>query len=644
MVRITGKLVYLLLISVIILTLFYSFRGSSAEARSLQIIDVDIEAEVLPDGSMRVVENRTIDFKGTFSGADQKYYFTGGISYADIWVREGDQYYKYVEEFPTFEPQTYSVQSYYDYYILDWSFTAQNERRTFTHEYIVLDLVIAHEDVAELYYQFIGAEWYEPTMNARVTLYLPPGGSEKDVRAWGHGPLRGEVVLESPEKITWTVSPLKSNTFLEGRVVFPLELVPEVTRFSGKAALPAILSEEERLARYSNIERVARQYQVYYALFLFLPLGYALIRMRIKAAASKHAFKGKYYRELPGQYSPEVAGYLWHKKQFRNKFFAASILDLARRRWLRIEENPDNTREKDKKDDFSLVQLRSKTNDHEQPFDSQVMQFLFETVHGEMNPGSNDAEEGEKIPAEKAITFSQIRSFAQKKPREFHNFYVKYRTSIEKAGESHSFFKKRSPLNWGCLLLIMMLAASIVSFFWWGLYLLGGVLLLAPLLLFFASPKNYYTEYGADQLAKWRAFRRFLLHFSKMKSSTVSSLAIWEHYLVYAVILNVAKEVIEQLPIAFPNMESSPDFSSTSWSSFSTARGLAVTQDINKMTRSLDSTFDRASRTATRAIAAASRSSSSSSSSGGFSSGSGFGGGFSRGGGGGSGGGGGRFR
>jgi len=185
---------------------------------------------------------------------------------------------------------------------------------------------------------------------------------------------------------------------------------------------------------------------------------------------------------------------------------------------------------------------------------------------------------------------------------------------------------------------------ALVAMIWWELYLLGIILIVLPFILFFASPNTYYTEYGADQLMKWRAFRKFLLHFSSMDRSTVPSLIIWEHYLVYAVVLGVAKQVIDQLAIVFPKPEIDPTFNQTSWSTFGAAHSLAAIYSMNRMTTSLNRTINGARRTASSTIAA-SRSSSSSRSSGGFSSGSGFGGGgFSGGGGGGFGGGGGGFR
>lgn len=49
----------------------------------------------------------------------------------------------------------------------------------------------------------------------------------------------------------------------------------------------------------------------------------------------------------------------------------------------------------------------------------------------------------------------------------------------------------------------------------------------------------------------WKAFRRFLRHFSSLDKADLPAVAMWEHYLVYAITLGVAKEVISQLKVVF---------------------------------------------------------------------------------------------
>jgi uncharacterized membrane protein len=522
--------------------------------------------------------------------------------------------------------------------MVDWSFDAYDESRTFTFEYTARDAIVVHEDVAELYYKFIGDEWEFPAGSARITLHLPEGAQEEEVLAWGHGPIHGELDIISPEQISWFVAPLPAKTFLEGRVVFPPQLVSDSVRFSGREALPSIMSEEKRWATQTNLSRFAKKYQVFYSLFLFVPVGLMLFGMWRKANNRGKAYKGDYFRELPGDYPPEIAGYLWHKKQVNNKFLSAGILDLARRGHLRIEAVPNSEGKKKQKEDFRLIERQK--DQPKSSIDQIVLDFFFDTVYSEYNP-SDDVEIVND--RQKEIAFSQIQDFAKKKPYQFTSFHNKWKKAVISKAKSYNFFAKHSALNLGCLPTLLFFAAGIIAIIWWELFIFGSVLFLAALILFFVSPKFYYTEYGADQLAKWNAFRRFLLHFSKMDKSTVPSLIVWEHYLVYAVVLGVAKQVIDQLALVFPRMEQDPAFSQTSWSTFNAAQTAMILNNMNSMTRSLNQTMDSAARNASSAISAAS-STSSTRSSGGFSSGGGFGGGFSGGGGGGFGGGGGSFR
>lgn len=600
---------------------------SSGEARSLDIAQVEIRAEVLPNGDLKVVEKRTIDFNGQFRGADQKIKFSGIELYSAINIREEDYYYTLVEQFPTSEPGTYSIKVYgEEYFMVDWSFEASNERRTFILEYIARDAVVVHNDVAELYYKFIGDEWDFPSHNVQVTLTLPAGAAEGEVLAWGHGPLHGSVIIDSPQQVTWTVSPLPAQTFLEGRVAFPLMLVPESTRHSGKDSLALILGEEKRWAAQANIGRYARKYQIHYSLLIFLPVGLIIFKMWRRALNRKKAYTGRYYRELPGDYSPAVAGYLWDKKKIQDHCLTAHFLDLARRSHLRIEEI-------DGFKDYRLVELAS--DEALTAHDLQVTEFIFGKVYSAFAPG----EKNNSQTSLKTVAFQQIQDYARTNPRDFYNFYNSWKTAAGKLGETQNFFMRNPFRGWGCLPLFLMILLAIVSVAWWELYILAFVLFILPFIILFASPNTYYTEYGADQLSRWRAFKRFLLHFSRMERSTVPSLVIWEHYLVYAVVLNVARQVIDQLALVFPRFDQDPTFSQTSWSSLNAVQSASLLNSMNAMTKTLDKTINQATRSVI-----SSSSGSGSSSSGGFSSGSGGGGGFSGGGGGGFGGGGGSFR
>ena len=103
-----------------------------------------------------------------------------------------------------------------------------------------------------------------------------------------------------------------------------------------------------------------------------------------------------------------------------------------------------------------------------------------------------------------------------------------------------------------------------------------------------------------------------------MQRHEIPSLIFWEHYLVYAVTLGVAKEVIKQLVIVFPNMQEDDYRFGHGWIYYG-----AYGSGMNALNNSFDgigNSFERAVSTAQKA---ASKSSSGSGGGGGFSGGGG---------------------
>jgi len=152
----------------------------------------------------------------------------------------------------------------------------------------------------------------------------------------------------------------------------------------------------------------------------------------------------------------------------------------------------------------------------------------------------------------------------------------------------------------------------------WATFIAGLIVLIVP--LFFKRR----SVTGQEDYVRWEAFKRFLEHFSEMERHEIPSLIIWEHYLVYAVTLGVAKEVIKQLEVVFPNLKDGDYRFGYGWMRYGTDRS-GMTALTNTF-EGIGNSFERALQSAEKAVSKSS-------------SGSGRGGGFSSGGGGGRGGG-----
>src|SRR5437763_4715625 len=117
--------------------------AGSAQAKSYVFRRVIIDATVLPDGSLQVVEDRTYDFDGDFHGAD----------FTIDWPANK------IENFAVTENgrDLHAVSSPFgNEFRGTWSYEAQNQERTFTISYRADCAVNVFSDTAHLLWKFVG--------------------------------------------------------------------------------------------------------------------------------------------------------------------------------------------------------------------------------------------------------------------------------------------------------------------------------------------------------------------------------------------------------------------------------------------------------------------------------------------------------
>lgn len=604
--------------------LVLAFFPGAAQARSLTMEQVVVEAEVLPDASMRVTEKLTIDFSGQWNGFYVKIP-QGSTPLQEVAVRENGQAYTFNPGKDYGPPGTYLTKTESGKLVIDWSIAARDEIRTFEVSYRVMNAVQIHNDAAELYRKFIGSDNAEKIKAVTVNLKLPPGAEAyqqgQDIRIWGHGPLQGEVNFTGPKVVTWQTAKLPPYTFVEGRVVMPAVLFPQASAAArtGRNALAGILAEEEAWAADANRQRWEARAEIAGA---FALVAGALIMLgllwRRYGRAYATQFDGPYYRDLPAPYSPAELSVLWNYKKVRGHDLTATLLDLARRRFLRIDEEIVEVRKllgSRTSKDYRLTfldppppaALRKPEEAGLRAHEHDLLDYLQRVVAG----GAG------------ALYLSNIEAFAKKYSQNFHDFWRQWVADLNEQGEQAEFFEESGYMPLATLLLglvLFTLGAIAVQ----SMTLLGAALMAAGALIG-VVPRSFKkrSPSGQEDYVRWQAFKRFLLHFSQMQRHEIPSLVIWEHYLVYAVTLGVAREVMKQLELVFPNMQDGEHRFGHGWYAYGAYTGFdAFHHSFNE----IGNTVERSIKTAEKAV---SKSSSGSGGGGGFSSGGGGGGGGS---------------
>jgi uncharacterized membrane protein len=605
----------MLLFIVLFLFLLLPFP-KAAGAKDFAMPRLEIHLYLEKNGSLWVIEKRTVSFMGNGKGFYQYIPIDRGMFIHDIQVKESGKDYTFNPGSSPGPPGTYFVINKPDSLFVDWSLDAYNETRTFQLSYRVDNAVLVHEDTAELYMKFVGEDWEKGVKEVVVYLALPEKAAREQIYMFGHGPLQGRVDLLKDGRIAWRVSPLPRKTFLEGRVLFPRELVPGAVRKSGRPALEEILREEERWARKADRFRLlARLEWLAGALALAAGLLAVFLFWYKYGREYRPDFDGDYYRELPADYSPAELGILWRFGTTTTADLTATILDLAQKGYVTLEEDTLGKKKAFLESYGSKYSIIRKTKDFTalSEHERQVMDFLFQQVAG----------------SSRKVGFKDIEDYAMHNHESFLAFWKRWKGQLKAQGLELGFF---DPLTDHAKVLEISVGLGLCGFsvlaYTGAFYILFVALGLPGLVLVGAGAElRRRSQRGVNDFARWQAFRRFLLHFSEMKKATIPSLAIWEHYLVYAVTLGVAREVIQQLQVVYPSLTDGSHTISAHWDIMPTSLGNSLSP-LNAL-ENLASGLQKSFTTATSAPS---------------SKGGGLGGGFSIGGGGGFGGGGGGIR
>ena len=493
---------------------------------------------------------------------------------------------------------------------------ANNEKVAFYLEYVVANAVVMHNDVAELYFPFIGDKFSDDIDNVNVQVFLPAADTSNNFRIWAHGPLSGEINKyqnENKENIGLiaSIKDLKANTGFDIRVTFDksLILVPQFLHHSNEDALDKILEVENKRAEDANAKRKkikAVYYSIKYAaigylIFLIVMWIYIYVKFDKEYKAD---FKNKYNREFIDDYNVEVIDYLFNKNITPNAM-SASIMNLVYKKNISVEEMPSDKKKKEYT--FKLLNKENLSKSEE-----YLIEFLFDTVGN----GS-------------VFTTKKLKDYA-KSTSSYSTFTSKYSTwknNVIQEGQQQNFYESNTKIKFIGLIIALIGGLIFVTNILCNTDILIAYALIIPIVIFaiYIMTFNRRTKSGNEDYAKWKAFKNFLNDFGTFDIKELPEITLWERYMVYATIFGLAKKVQKSMNVYIQELDPNGTlypYYYNSWMYYDL--NYAVADSVNSAVNSAVS----------YSINTANANSS-------YSSGSGFGGGFSSGGGGGFGGGGG---
>ena len=615
--------------------------GSGSD-KSFDLEQIDVTAALRRDGVLLVREEVTYDFDGTFNVGTRDF-DSGPWAITDIRAYEDDRPLRTITDTPT---------------LFEWDISPASGTHTYELRYEVHNAVLAWPDVVELNWQWVGRDVPEGVGHHEVTLRLP--GDGEGVRAWAHGPLqrhhrrprahgahpdRRPAVLHLPRdpghrppqplrtrsaprpggpdrapglrrrSATCCAAPCRTRrprTRASPRSrstrswPTPRQCQGDDLNVETEPQQDRIIAEETALAEEANRARAAyeqdqqekedrrRALTAAAPFFIAGVLALAWVVWRKWGKEPDLTSEIDYWREVPDD-PPAVAIALEDWGYVDTDAFSATIVDLAQRGYLTIEET-------DKDHKFTAT---DKSRGGLLEFERMALSKLFE----------NGDESSQK----------QITAWAKAHRTTAASWLTSFTSAVVKSYEAKGYQVKGQAAGWVLYLLLVALLGGFAAiaitneaFAAGGAAIGAGVLLLACMILL-----RRRTPAGAQRYAEWNGLRKFLKDFSQLEDAPSGHMALYERYLVAAVALGVADELIDALRVRIPEVANDPTFAS--WYVGSRAgAGVGSFSSLGDFSSDFSS-----------ATASSFRPPSSSSSSGG-----GFSGGFSGGGGGGGGGGG----
>jgi uncharacterized membrane protein len=567
------RLIFTKMFLVIILVTLYGLQHQvhASEDRTYNLSGYNINIIVNKDGSANFEEHLTYNFDGKFNGVtrDIDFSLTKGLKDKKIYVLENDD----LKELKlnadnslddTGDPGTYNYVEEDNLGRLKIFEVSKNQEKTFVIKYKLLDVVKKYTDIAEFNRKVVDTEWQTRLDNIKIKITLPSGATKEDLKVFAHGPLIGKSSIVDNNNVEFTVPTVSPGTFVETLVLFPVKLVPGASNIKDENAIPRIMANEASLADKANIEREYAQWEIQnnikkqaqrdlklkqmrsigtplaiFFILIWFPIIIYIYKKYDKEL--KTNFEGKYYRELPGEYTPAEMSILMSFGRVNTRDVMATLMDLSRKRQLIISQSKIS-----KKGFFNSKEIDKYVITLNQKAPSIILKkhesFLIKWFIGKIGNGDS-------------VALDEIKEYVKKKSDalKFKADYDKWTALACEEASKNNFFdetKKKGILVGILSGFAYILVGCAVAFLMYTLIAALAIIQGVILVIFSAFIKRR-TAYGNEQFVMWNAFKNFLKDFSRLDKAEIPSIILWEHYLVYAVSLGVAKEVIKQLPIVF---------------------------------------------------------------------------------------------
>lgn len=419
----------------IVVVLIGIFAFGNVQAKSYRITDMDIQATILEDGSVAVKQELTYNFNGEYNGIyidipdtlDTKEYdrfrkqttalrdSLYNATSVDIThvseIRGGTkQTYEKVISSSNGKRGVYTIETTNGIKRIKVYSPANNTKKTFQVEFTLRNLCVKHNDIGELYYNFIGGGWQTTIGNLNIDIHLPNNTSSDDLKIFGHGPYNGTCQIVSPTQVNLSVTNVKPGQYVAARVLFDNKNIINTTKTSGINGQSIVMQDEENI--YHNIEK-KENFTKKILIMAGILLVYWIILIFVFEKDKKYPVQQTDEEELMKKYNPLLAGCIKESRTVLARDIIAILMNLIPKKIVNLQVTP-TTQGKD-----GYIYKLEKVPENEEKMD-EIEKYIYNWFFENSN-SKNLVERLKDMPKEKNVNqkFKTLNEMAREMLQSF---------------------------------------------------------------------------------------------------------------------------------------------------------------------------------------------------------------------------------
>ena len=553
----------------VLVTLALLLLPVAAHADGYSMTQTYISATVEADGSLTVVEGRQFDFdddiNGVFweinTGSNQQ----GGTAGVDVLsVEEEDTAFNKVDSANKGDSGVYTVEQTGDgVRIKVFSPHESGDSAIYYVSYTMTGAVMNWADTAELYWKFVGDGWSADSDDVEMEVCFANAAAGTvavkgdNFRAWGHGPLTGDVSLDEDEPmVTYTIPCVHQGEFAEARIAFPSDWVPQLAA-SGEERMSTILSEEKEWADEANARReharaVASAIAVVCVVVAVAYTG-VIVMLKLRRPKPKPLFQDEYFRDVPSADHPAVLATLMSWNDVPDQAYIATLMKLTDDRVIKLEEATVTKakkgllgREKEEQTHRVTVSDAGWRSVKKGSVDRAVLKVFFAGVKPDEN-------------GDRSRTFDELQHYVKQYATPVGDKLEDYQNTVKGKLADNEYVASDGivAMVFGLVLGILIAFIPVGSIFFTDgaeANIIAAFISVPIVLVGIGLSLTFrrFTPEGAEVAARCKALKHWLEDFTRLKEAVPGDLVLWNKLLVMGVALGVSKEVLRQLAEAVP--------------------------------------------------------------------------------------------